>query len=467
MFTDYSNYIRKILDSLNNCGVEIPFTVVDYPDMFKVCDNIDNVLYYYKILNVAKSEYGITDFILPLRMVVTPSRGADSGILDDAGSSEGTDSDILGEVITEGIPEVNQDDKNEAKGIAEDDDTDWESSEESEDCNTESSLGLNMFFSAVANSSQSSNEGTKIQSDTVDSMNTSCDSNFSREGNTSILDAEEDSIDENEAYSEDSEEVDNDDYSESDYSTEDNDSNSDNTIIDEDALSRQWEMSFLSDESNESEDLAGSDVPEEESDYGADLEDLGESDYSEEESDYEENSDYCVDSEDEEGFDWAEDESDLGIEFEDEEDSGSDYGADYEDDEDFESDYGSNSEDEEDSESDYGSDSEEEFESDYGSDSEDEEDFESDYGDESEDEEDAEDFESDYGNDSDDEEEGSDDLMRQNRRINRVSTVNTARVESPNRVSPNKDLGDVLQDTTNSLLTKAKSRLSKFIYGNE
>lgn len=433
MFTDYSNYIRKILDSLNNCGVEIPFTVVDYSDMFRVCDNIDDVLYYYKILNVAKSEYGITDFILPLRMVVTPNRGTDSDILGDVSSSEG-------------ILEANQDDKNEVKGIAEDDDTDWESSEESEDCNTESSLGLSMFFSAVSNSSQSSNECTKIQSDTVDSMNTGCDSNFSREGNTSILDSEEDSIDENEAYSEVTEELDNDDYSESDYSTEDNDSNSEGTIVDEDALSRQWEMGFLSDESNESEDLEESDYYEGESDYGADLEELGESDYSEEESDY------GVDSEDEDGFDWAEDESDFDNECEDEEDSGSDYSADYENDEEFESDYGSNSEDEED------------FESDYGNDSDDEVDFESDYGSDSEE---SEEFEADYGNDSDDEGEGSDDLMRQNRRINRVSTVNTARVESPNRVSPNKDLGDVLQDTTNSLLTKAKSRLSKFIYGNE
>lgn len=193
---------------------------------------------------------------------------------------------------------------------------------------------------------------------------------------------------------------------------------------------------FLDDESDmkessydeESEDEGYSDESDtyEESDYSEDEDDYEESDYSEDEEDYSE-SNYS----DEEGYlesDYSEDDED------DYEESG--YSVDDEDDY-AESDY---SEDEEDAyeESDYSEDEDDYEESDYSEDDE-----ESDY---SEDEDDYE--ESDY---SEDDEEG---------------TYSNSNVDSV-KPKKTKDLGDELQDITNTVLTNLKQKAVNFLKKKE
>ena len=194
---------------------------------------------------------------------------------------------------------------------------------------------------------------------------------------------------------------------------------------------------FLDDESDmeessydeESEDDGYSDESDtyEESDYSEDEDDYEESDYSDGEEDYEE-SDYSEDEEDYSESDYSEDDEDDYEE--------GDYSVDDEDDY-AESDY---SEDEEDAyeESDYSEDEDDYAESDYSDDYE-----ESDY---SEDEDDYE--ESDY---SEDDEEGT------------YSSSNADSVK-PKKT---KDLGDEIQDITNTVLTGLKQKAINFLKKKE
>lgn len=191
----------------------------------------------------------------------------------------------------------------------------------------------------------------------------------------------------------------------------------------------------------ESEDEGYSDESDtyEESDYSVDDEDdYEESDYSEDEEDYEE-SDYSEDEEDYSESDYSDDEdyseSDYSEDDEGDYEEG-DYSVDDEDDY-AESDY---SEDEEDAyeESDYSEDEDDYAESDYSGDYE-----ESDY---SEDEDDYE--ESDY---SEDDEEGT------------YSSSNADGVK-PKKT---KDLGDEIQDITNTVLTGLKQKAINFLKKKE
>ena len=206
---------------------------------------------------------------------------------------------------------------------------------------------------------------------------------------------------------------------------------------------------FLDDESDmkessydeESEDEGDSDESDtyEESDYSEDEDDYEESDYSEDEEDYSE-SNYS----DEEGYlesDYSEDDEDDYEE--------SDYSVDDEDDY-AESDY---SEDEEDAyeESDYSEDEDDYAESDYSEDYE-----ESDY---SEDEDDYE--ESDYSQDEEDGYEESD--------YSEDDGEGTYSSSNADSVKPKKtkDLGDELQDITNTVLTNLKQKAVNFLKKKE
>lgn len=206
---------------------------------------------------------------------------------------------------------------------------------------------------------------------------------------------------------------------------------------------------FLDDESDmkessydeESEDEGYSDESDtyEESDYSEDEDDYEESDYSEDEEDYSE-SNYS----DEEGYlesDYSEDDED------DYEESG--YSVDDEDDY-AESDY---SEDEEDAyeESDYSEDEDDYAESDYSDDYE-----ESDY---SEDEDDYE--ESDYSQDEEDDYEESDYLEDDEEGTYSNSNVNSVKPKKT------KDLGDEIQDITNTVLTGLKQKAINFLKKKE
>lgn len=206
---------------------------------------------------------------------------------------------------------------------------------------------------------------------------------------------------------------------------------------------------FLDDESDmkessydeESEDEGYSDESDtyEESDYSEDEDDYEESDYSEDEEDYSE-SNYS----DEEGYlesDYSEDDED------DYEESG--YSVDDEDDY-AESDY---SEDEEDAyeESDYSEDEDDYAESDYSDDYE-----ESDY---SEDEDDYE--ESDYSQDEEDDYEESDYSEDDEEGTYSNSNVNSVKPKKT------KDLGDEIQDITNTVLTGLKQKAINFLKKKE
>ena len=206
---------------------------------------------------------------------------------------------------------------------------------------------------------------------------------------------------------------------------------------------------FLDDESDmkessydeELEDEGYSDESDtyEESDYSEDEEDYEESDYSEDEEDYSE-SNYS----DEEGYlesDYSEDDEDDYEE--------SDYSVDDEDDY-AESDY---SEDEEDAyeESDYSEDEDDYAESDYSDDYE-----ESDY---SEDEDDYE--ESDYSQDEEDDYEESDYSEDDEEGTYSNSNVNSVKPKKT------KDLGDEIQDITNTVLTGLKQKAINFLKKKE
>lgn len=206
---------------------------------------------------------------------------------------------------------------------------------------------------------------------------------------------------------------------------------------------------FLDDESDmkessydeESEDEGYSDESDtyEESDYSEDEDDYEESDYSEDEEDYSE-SNYS----DEEGYlesDYSEDDEDDYEE--------SDYSVDDEDDY-AESDY---SEDEEDAyeESDYSEDEDDYAESDYSDDYE-----ESDY---SEDEDDYE--ESDYSQDEEDDYEESDYSEDDEEGTYSNSNVNSVKPKKT------KDLGDEIQDITNTVLTGLKQKAINFLKKKE
>lgn len=207
---------------------------------------------------------------------------------------------------------------------------------------------------------------------------------------------------------------------------------------------------FLDDESDmeessydeESEDDGYSDESDtyEESDYSEDEDDYEESDYSDGEEDYEE-SDYSEDEEDYSESDYSEDDEDDYEE--------GDYSVDDEDDY-AESDY---SEDEEDAyeESDYSEDEDDYAESDYSDDYE-----ESDY---SEDEDDYE--ESDYSQDEEDDYEESD-----YSEDDEEDTYSNSNVDSV-KPKKTKDLGDEIQDITNTVLTGLKQKAINFLKKKE
>lgn len=191
-------------------------------------------------------------------------------------------------------------------------------------------------------------------------------------------------------------------------------------------LDDEYDMDESSYEESEDEGYLDESDTYEESDYSEDEDDYDESNYSDGEEDYSE-SNYS-DEEDYSESDYSEDDEDDYDE--------SDYSVDDEDDY-TESDY---SEDEEDAyeESDYSEDEDDYAESDYSEDYE-----ESDY---SEDEDDYE--ESDY---SEDDEEG---------------TYSNSNVDSV-KPKKTKDLGDELQDITNTVLTNLKQKAVNFLKKKE
>lgn len=70
MYIDYETYLLSIRNSLIQNGVEfsegVNQNLSDYYNLFKLGLKIEDLLYYYKVLAVSGSEYGLSNFFLPL-----------------------------------------------------------------------------------------------------------------------------------------------------------------------------------------------------------------------------------------------------------------------------------------------------------------------------------------------------------------------------------------------------------------
>lgn len=67
MFEDYRRYITSVRNNLIQCGVEFPISPLEtYEEVFYEAMKIDEVLWYYSILAVSGSDKALKGFILPL-----------------------------------------------------------------------------------------------------------------------------------------------------------------------------------------------------------------------------------------------------------------------------------------------------------------------------------------------------------------------------------------------------------------
>lgn len=67
MLSGYSTYLLNIRNNLIQCGVEVPVTPIqDYFDICMLESELDDILWFYRVLAVSGSEYALSDFFLPL-----------------------------------------------------------------------------------------------------------------------------------------------------------------------------------------------------------------------------------------------------------------------------------------------------------------------------------------------------------------------------------------------------------------
>lgn len=67
MLEDYSRYLLSIRDSLIQCGVGVPITELNtYYDVFKLGYELEELVWFYSVLEVCNSEYKLEDFLLPI-----------------------------------------------------------------------------------------------------------------------------------------------------------------------------------------------------------------------------------------------------------------------------------------------------------------------------------------------------------------------------------------------------------------
>jgi hypothetical protein len=407
VYSEYERYLLNIRNSLIQNGIEFPEITkgsMSYYELFKLGIKLSDILLYYKVLAVSGSGDGLENFFLPINTsYVDKIRGICY--------SEFV-SDVLPtyKKLSLGIePEEETDDV----ALEEDDDTEEAPSDFSED------LFNSMFEEDSIEEDESDDTDDSIENDFDATIKQRLKENIEYVPNGVYLEESEgekpfkrysDDIvyTERGAFLDDEPAVEESDYSEEGYSESSYDED------EEDSYSEE------SDYSDEEDDYEESDYSEEEDDYE-------ESDYSEEEADYEE-SDYSDDDLEESDYSNEEDDYEESDYSEDEE-------GDYSEDEYQESDY---SEDEEDGyeESDY---SEDEYE-------------ESDYSNEEDDYEESAYSEEDYsgGNYSEDE-----DSVYSRDSIGSVKPKKT------------KDLGDELQDITNTVLTNLKQKAVNFLKKKE
>ena len=63
----YRQYLINIRNSLIQSGVEVPVTDAEsYEELFQLGLNLDEVLWYYKVLAITNSEYSLKNFFVPL-----------------------------------------------------------------------------------------------------------------------------------------------------------------------------------------------------------------------------------------------------------------------------------------------------------------------------------------------------------------------------------------------------------------
>ena len=470
MYIDYERYIISIRDNLIQCGInlskEVSLDLGDYKNLFSLSIKLNEILEFYRVLAVSGSEYMLENFFLPLsdtykdRMRSICYAEYMSNILPDYKKllgAERIDVDSDEDISMKGI---NYNDTNQ-EGI--------KSVEEDENLSDFDDL-FGDSRSNILDDLGNSSMGTDEDSDPLAMFANrfkSVDDVIDYEGDSdeeSYEDTDEDLFG---SVPYDSEEYDEESYEESEgdsdgdlfgntpYDSED-DEYDDFTFEDEETVEDEYsedsdEYLFGSGYGDDDEDEYSEDTDEDlfgSTPYDSeeeDEDDYSESDYSDSEDDEESlfGSDYSEDDEEE----YSESDYDEG------DDEESLFGSDYsEDDEEYsESDY-SDDDEEEYSESDYSDDDEEDYlESDY-SDDEGEEYSESVY-----DEEDDY-LESDY---SDDEEDDYPQVSKPSSNVNSkpVTDVKTSKGET--------DFGDVIQDTTNKVLTGIKKGMIEFLNKNK
>lgn len=411
MYSEYERYLLNIRNSLIQNGIEFPEITkgsMSYYELFKLGIKLSDILLYYRVLAVSGSGDGLENFFLPIN----------TSYVDK----------IRGICYSEFVSDVLPNYKKLSLGIEPEEDTDDVALEDVENTEeVESDFSEDLFNSMF----EEDNTEEDVSDDTDDSIENDFDATIKQR------------LNENTEYVPNGvylEEVPSEGYSDDVVYTDSG------TFLDDE--SDMDESSY-----EESEDDGCSDESDtyEESDYSEDEDDYEESDYSDDDEDYEE-SDYSEDEEDysESNYSDEEDYSESDYSEDDEDDyEESDYSVDDEDDY-AESDY---SEDEEDAyeESDYSEDEDDYAESDYSDDYE-----ESDY---SEDEDDYE--ESDYSQDEEDDYEESDYSEDDEEGTYSNSNVNSVKLKKT------KDLGDEIQDITNTVLTGLKQKAINFLKKKE
>ena len=410
MYSEYEKYLLNIRNSLIQNGIEFPEITkgsMSYYELFKLGIKLSDILLYYRVLAVSGSGDGLENFFLPIN----------TSYVDK----------IRGICYSEFVSDVLPNYKKLSLGIEPEEETDDVALEDVENTEeVESDFSEDLFNSMF----EEDNTEEDVSDDTNDSIENDFDATIKQR------------LNENTEYVPNGvylEEVPSEGYS-NDIVYTDN-----STFLDDEP--------DMEESSYDEEDEGYSDESDtyEESDYSEDEDDYEESDYSEDEDDYEE-SDYSEDEEDYSESNYSDDEDYSESDYS-EGDEGdyeeSDYSVDDEDDY-AESDY---SEDEEDAyeESDYSEDEDDYAESDYSEDYE-----ESDY---SEDEDDYE--ESDYSQDEEDDYEESD--------YSEDDEEDTYSSSNADGVKPKKtkDLGDEIQDITNTVLTGLKQKAINFLKKKE
>lgn len=455
MYIDYERYIISIRDNLIQCGInlskEVSLDLGDYKNLFSLSIKLNEILEFYRVLAVSGSEYRLENFFLPLsdtykdRMRSICYAEYMSNILPDYKKllgAERMDVDLDEDISVKGI---NYDDTN-TEGI--------KSVEEDENLSDFDDLfgdSRSNILDDLGNSSMGTDEDSdplamfankfKSVDDVVDYERDSDEDSYEDTDEDLFGSVPYDSEEyDEESYEEYEGDSDGDLFGNTPYDSEDDEY--DDFVFDEETVDNGYSE-------DTDEYLFGSGYSDDEEEYSEDTdEDLfGSTPYDSEEEaedDYSD-SDYSDSEDDEEslfGSDYSEDDEEEYSE------------SDYDEGDDEESLFGS----------DYSDDDEEEYlESDY---SDDEEDYlESDYSDDEEEEysesvyDEEEDYlESDYSED-DEEDYSQVSNSSSNTTPKPVTDVKTSKGET--------DFGDVIQDTTNKVLTGIKKGMIEFLNKNK